>query len=125
MRRTQSTSRAEMKTARGLRFTAAIPPPEPVIGRVAKALLGSPNPYLSTAAQWHYSSLQIDLTNNTWSDTEIQKHGGVLDLINRVLGGDHADARRWLDERFGAAYAGLDYDHLDVTAGHERAAAVD
>jgi hypothetical protein len=50
------------------------------------------------------------LINNTWSDSEAKKHGGVLDLINHVIGGNHADAGRWLDQRFGATHASL-IDH--------------
>jgi hypothetical protein len=104
-----------MKSARGLHFTGATPPPEPVIGRVAKALLGLPNPYLSKQTEWHYhygahGTLKVDLINNTWHDSDTHRHGVVLDLINHVIGGDHADARRWLDQRFGAAHASL-VDH--------------
>jgi putative DNA primase/helicase len=77
------------------------------IARVAKALLGAPNSHLSGKTEWRYGSrgsLSVDLTKNVWHDHEANTGGGVLDLINRELGGDRADAQRWHDYHFGAPH---------------------
>jgi hypothetical protein len=66
---------------------------------VARALLGAPNKLLSKDKELRYGthgSLKIDLNRNAWFDHEANCGGGVLDLINREVGGDHSDARRWL-----------------------------
>jgi hypothetical protein len=66
---------------------------------VARALLGAPNKLLSKDKELRYGthgSLKIDLNRNAWFDHEANSGGGVLDLINREVGGDYSDARRWL-----------------------------
>jgi len=66
---------------------------------VARVLLGVPNKHLSKSTELRYGthgSLKIDLNKNAWFDHEANCGGGVLDLVNREIGGDHSDARRWL-----------------------------
>ena len=66
---------------------------------VARVLLGVPNKHLSKPTELRYGthgSLKIDLNKNAWFDHEANCGGGVLDLVNREIGGDHSDARRWL-----------------------------
>jgi 5S rRNA maturation endonuclease (ribonuclease M5) len=66
---------------------------------VALVLLGAPNKHLSKPTELRYGthgSLKIDLNKNAWFDHEANCGGGVLDLVNREIGGDHSDARRWL-----------------------------
>jgi AAA domain len=71
------------------------------IESIARALLGAPNKQLSKDTELRYGthgSLKIDLGRNAWFDHEANVGGGVLDLINREIGGDHAAAHRWLSE---------------------------
>jgi hypothetical protein len=66
---------------------------------VARALLGAPNKQLSKDTELRYGthgSLKIDLNKNAWFDHEANNGGGVLDLVNREIGGDHSHARQWL-----------------------------
>jgi hypothetical protein len=66
---------------------------------VARVLLGVPNKHLSKPTELRYGthgSLKVDLNKNAWFDHEANCGGGVLDLVNREIGGDHSDARRWL-----------------------------
>jgi hypothetical protein len=66
---------------------------------VARVLLGVPNKHLSKPTELRYGthgSLKIDVNKNAWFDHEANCGGGVLDLVNREIGGDHSDARRWL-----------------------------
>ena len=76
----------------------------PALARpVALALLGDPNPGLSTARELRYGrrgSLQVTIAGDwagRWCDHESGETGGVLDLVARVQGGDRATAARWLD----------------------------
>ena len=67
---------------------------------VALALLGEPNPRMSTAAELRYGrkgSLAVRLDSGQWFDHESGAGGGVLDLVARVRGGDRATAALWLD----------------------------
>ena len=66
---------------------------------VARALLGEPNPRMSTARELRYGrkgSLAVRLDSGQWFDHESGAGGGVLDLVARVRGGDRAAAARWL-----------------------------
>ena len=76
----------------------------PALARpVALALLGDPNPRMSTAAELRYGnrgSLQVTIAGEwagRWCDHESGETGGVLDLVARERGGDRAAAARWLD----------------------------
>jgi hypothetical protein len=94
------------------------------IAQVAKALLGPPNPHLSRKTELRYGtggSLSVDITKNVWHDHEANKGGGVLDLINRELGGDHADAQRWHDYHFGASYPAANLGDSDKAERDEQA----
>jgi hypothetical protein len=97
------------------------------IAQVAKALLGAPNQYLSGKTKWRYGthgSLSVDVTKNVWHDHETNKGGGVLDLINRERGGDHAEALRWLNHRFGASYCdGIDFTKING-ASHQQSSQI-
>ena len=74
-------------------------------GPVARALLGDPNPKLSTAAELRYGEhgrLSVRLSGERagqWYDFAAGRGGGVLDLVARVRGGDRAAAVRWLDSK--------------------------
>lgn len=64
---------------------------------VATALLGKPNPRLSTRREWRYGrhgSLSIRLDAGTWYDHEAGTGGGTLALIERELG-SRAAALEW------------------------------
>ena len=73
----------------------------PALARpVALALLGDPNPRMSTAAELRYGrkgSLAVRLDSGQWFDHEAGAGGGLLDLVARVRGGDRTAAARWLD----------------------------
>ena len=80
-------------TAPALDFTALARP-------VALALLGDPNPRMSTARELRYGrkgSLTVRLDSGQWFDHESGDGGGVLDLVARERGGDRAAAARWID----------------------------
>ena len=72
-------------------------------GSVARALLGDPNPRMSTTRELRYGrkgSLQVTIAGEwagRWRDFESDERGGVLDLVARVRGGDRAAAARWLE----------------------------
>ena len=84
-----------------------IPGREPVdwhalAGAVARALLGDPNPRMSTAGELRYGrngSLAVRLDSAMWFDFEAGVGGGVLDLVVRARGGDRAPAARWLESQ--------------------------
>ena len=80
---------------------ARVPLDFPALARpVAVALLGEPNPRMSTARELRYGrkgSLAVRLDSGQWFDHEAGAGGGVLDLVARVRGGDRAAAARWLD----------------------------
>ena len=66
---------------------------------VARALLGEPNPRMTTATELRFGrhgSLSVRLDSGQWFDFEAGAGGGVLDLVTRVRGGDRAAAARWL-----------------------------
>jgi Protein of unknown function (DUF3631) len=79
---------------------------------IARALLGTPNAALSTAAQWRYGtngSLAIEVAGEkagAWYDHEHQTGGGLLDLIVRERGCDRAGALTWLKSDLGIDVAG-------------------
>ena len=91
--------------ARGGTMTPGrVPLDFPALARpVAIALLGEPNPRMSTAAELRYGrkgSLQVTIAGRwagRWCDHESGETGGVLDLVARERGGDRAAAARWLD----------------------------
>ena len=90
---TNSTAIDAERTARRLDFAS-------LAGPVARALLGDPNPRMSTARELRYrrkGSLAVRLDTGQWFDHESGAGGGVLDLVARVRGGDRAAAARWLD----------------------------
>ena len=67
---------------------------------VALALLGEPNPRMSTATELRYGrkgSLAVGLDSGAWFDFEAGDGGGVLALVARVRGGDLASAARWIE----------------------------
>ena len=70
---------------------------------VARALLGEPNPRLSTAREHRYGthgSLAVHVGGEyagTWRDHEAGEGGGVLDLVKREAGArDNREAMAWL-----------------------------
>jgi hypothetical protein len=72
----------------------------PLIGDVAKALLGMTNKHLSndeTLRRGNRGSLKIDLPDGVWHDKEANVGGGVLDLVMRERGCDKAGALAWLE----------------------------
>ena len=76
---------------------------------VARRLLGDPNRAHSTKTEWRYGthgSLAVDLVKNCWHNHEAGEGGGVLDLINRVIGGSRREARAWLRNELGLATNG-------------------
>ena len=78
--------------------------------RVARALLGDPVAYLSSATEWRYGrrgSLSIDVKRGLWCDHETAAGGGVIDLIRRERGCDVQAALRWLNEVDGTFAASL------------------
>ena len=71
-------------------------------GPVARALLGDPNPRMSSARELRYrrkGSLAVRLDTGQWFDHESGDGGGVLDLVARVQGGDRAAAVRWIESQ--------------------------
>ena len=69
-------------------------------GPVARALLGDPNPRMSTARELRYGrkgSLVVRLDTGQWFDHESVDGGGVLALVARVQGCDRAAAARWIE----------------------------
>ena len=79
-----------------LDFVALAPP-------VARALLGEPNPRMSTARELRYGrkgSLAVRLDTGQWFDHESGGGGGVLDLvIHEGEASDRAGAARWLESQ--------------------------
>lgn len=66
---------------------------------VAERLLESPNRALSSSKELRYGSrgsLAVDVEKGVFHDHEAGTGGGVLDLIARENGGDHAAAVDWL-----------------------------
>lgn len=74
---------------------------------VARELLGEPNQHLSKKDELRFGSngsLKVMIAGKaagTFSDFETSESGGLLDLINRQIGGDHKAALEWLRERYG------------------------
>ena len=83
-------------TAPALDFTALARP-------VALALLGEPNPRMSTGAELRYGrkgSLAVRTDTGQWFDHESGGGGGVLDLvIHEGEASDRAGAARWLESQ--------------------------
>lgn len=66
---------------------------------VARILLGEPNRHLSTKSNLRFGnkgSLSLNLETGQWFHFEEGAGGGVLDFISREIGGDRANAMRWL-----------------------------
>ena len=67
---------------------------------VATRLLGEPNHKLSNyptdVRYGTHGSLSVNMETGEWYDHEAKVGGGVLDLIVREIGGNHADAMSWL-----------------------------
>ena len=82
-------------TGRAIDFAAIMP-------AVARALLGEPNPRLSTARELRYGthgSLAVHVDGphaGTWRDHEVGEGGGVLALVMRGRGGSEREAMAWL-----------------------------
>lgn len=73
----------------------------PLMGQVARALLGEPNKRLSSASEFRYGtkgSLAVDLTAGGFYDHEAKQGGGVLDLVMRERRCDKSGAVRWLTD---------------------------
>ena len=85
-----------MNRARGRDFAALMPD-------VARALLGEPNPTMSTARELRYvrrGGLVVHVGGaraGTWYDFEAGEGGRVLDLVRRERHCDKAVALDWLD----------------------------
>ena len=75
---------------------------------VARELLGEPNKHLSKKDELRFGtngSLKVTIGGKaagTFSDFETGDSGGLLDLINREIGGDHKRALEWLRQRYGS-----------------------
>ena len=75
---------------------------------VARELLGEPNRQLSKPGELRFGSngsLKVAVAGEaagTFKDFETDEGGGLLDLINRSIGGDHVRALEWLEDRFGS-----------------------
>ncbi|HOV04221.1 MAG TPA: hypothetical protein PLG99_07405, partial [Kaistiaceae bacterium] len=75
---------------------------------VARELLGEPNKRLSKNDELRFGtngSLKVAIGGTaagTFSDFETGTSGGLLDLINHKIGGDHKRAQEWLRERYGS-----------------------
>ena len=75
-----------------------------VMGPVAVALLGEPNPALSNERELRYGrrgSLAVQIMGpyaGTFRDHEAGEGGGVRDLVRHVHGGDRYEALTWLRE---------------------------
>ena len=73
-----------------------------IVAPVALALLGEPNPRLSSGRELRYGtkgSLVVHVGGEragTWHDFETGEGGGVLDLVTRERGCDKAAAKHWL-----------------------------
>jgi hypothetical protein len=68
---------------------------------VALHLLGEPNRKLSNPQKlrWgNHGSMSVDPVKGTFYDHEVKKGGGVLDLIEHILGCDRAAAMGWLQD---------------------------
>ena len=90
---TNSTAIDAERTARRLDFAS-------LAGPVVRALLGDPNPRMSTARDLRFGrrgSLAVRLDTGQWFDHEAGTGGGVLDLVVRERGGERAAAARWLE----------------------------
>ena len=71
-----------------------------LMGQVALALFGEPTSKHHGGLVWRYGrhgSLSIDLHKNVYFDHKAGQGGGVLDLIVREKGDDHADVVECLD----------------------------
>ena len=69
-------------------------------GPVALALLGDPNPIMSTAAEWRYGrkgSLAVRLDSGQWFDHEAGAGGGVIALVKRERQCSSREALAWLE----------------------------
>ena len=74
----------------------------PIMGPLAKQLLGEPNRAFSSADEWRYGSkgsLSIDLTAGRWFDHEANEGGGVLDLVERELKLSGVARLEWLKQQ--------------------------
>jgi hypothetical protein len=75
--------------------------------RVARKLLGDPNPRLSTKTELRFGthgSLSVDLDKGVWADHEAETGGGVMDLLAREQGLKGQDAIAWLRQECGAQF---------------------
>lgn len=78
---------------------------------VARELMGEPNKHLSKKDELRFGSngsLKVMIGGKaagTFSDFESGDSGGLLDLINRQIGGDHKRALEWVRERYGSPEA--------------------
>jgi RecA-family ATPase len=74
----------------------------PLMGPVARALLGDPNAALSKPRELRFGargSLSVNLDKGIWHDHEASAGGGVLDLIRRETGAENGAAIEWLRDR--------------------------
>jgi hypothetical protein len=82
-------------------MTAAPDQLTPLMGPVARILLGEPNARLSNKGELRFGnqgSLSVDLTKGTWYDHEHQYGGGVLDLIEARTGARAVERFKWLQQ---------------------------
>lgn len=73
--------------------------PAALMGPVARALLGEPNPALSRPFELRFGSrgsLAVDLNKGLWHDHEAHTGGGVFDLIRRETGLSNGAAFDWM-----------------------------
>jgi hypothetical protein len=94
------------------------------MGPVARALLGDPNPRLSSKTELRFGtngSVSVDLEKGTYYDHEAGEGGGVLELIKRKTGAE--DAFEWMrregviaesPKRNGTGHKGNGRDRDDV-----------
>ena len=79
-------------------------PLSPMMGDVARELLGNPNQRMSRVHDGvlrfgSNGSIEVNLAEGWFADYEANVRGGVLDLITHKAGAtDHASAFRWLEE---------------------------
>lgn len=69
------------------------------IAEIARRVLGKENARLSTRTELRFGthgSLAVDLAKGAFYDHENRAGGGLLDLVTRKTGGDHAAAMNWL-----------------------------
>lgn len=81
--------------------TAAADDLASLIEPVARALLGDPNPKLSSKKELRWGnrgSFCVQLEKGAWFDNELQQGGGVLDLIERETGLRGPERWDWLRE---------------------------